>query len=196
MNKTISLLLILFLVSLCVNVKADIHRAHVHGVATLTLALENEVLEIQFESPAASLVGFEHKAVSLQEKQAIKQMQSLLKSPELLFEFTGAKCQSKEATIDLSGGMASEEKEHDHHGHHHHKKENHHDHAKEKDHDSHSEIKASYLFSCQQSQNLTSVSIALFKQFPGIEKINAMWITNIRQDSAVLSADKNTISLR
>jgi len=40
------------------------HSAHLHGHAELTLALEGRALEINLASPAANIVGFEHKATS------------------------------------------------------------------------------------------------------------------------------------
>ena len=35
---------------------------HVHGTVELTLAQEENILHISLESPAANIVGFEHKA--------------------------------------------------------------------------------------------------------------------------------------
>ena len=52
-----TLLLPLFLIA-----KVHAEEAHIHGLATLTLALEGNSLEIEFESPAANLVGFEHRS--------------------------------------------------------------------------------------------------------------------------------------
>ncbi|WP_375541084.1 hypothetical protein [Nitrosomonas sp.] len=40
------------------------------------------------------------------------------------------------------------------------------------------------------------MSIALFIQFPRIEKINAMWVTNSREGSKLLLPNKITFSLR
>jgi len=38
--------------------------AHVHGIASLNLALEGSKFEIELDSPAINLVGFEHQASS------------------------------------------------------------------------------------------------------------------------------------
>ena len=35
------------------------HKAHVHGESRVKLALEGNVVEIEFESPAHDIVGFE-----------------------------------------------------------------------------------------------------------------------------------------
>lgn len=60
----------------------------------------------------------------------------------------------------------------------------------------HSEISAEYRFSCKNPGKLVSVSIALMKQFPGIEKINAMWITETKQGAVSLTPNNNAISFR
>ena len=182
MRNTIRYFLI-FIIS-CVSIisKAENQEAHVHGLAILTLALENDTLEIQFESPAANIVGFEHTAHSTEEKQAVSTAEAALKSPQLLFSFSGADCSPKETTVDVSN--VTEDK----HKHHHHKE----DHSES----NHSEIKANYRFSCQDAQNINSVSIDFFNQFPSIEKINVMWITGNGQGSALLTENEHSVSLR
>jgi hypothetical protein len=49
------------------------HKAHVHGVATVNTALEEQTATVEFESPAESVIGFEHRAKSPadQKNQAI-----------------------------------------------------------------------------------------------------------------------------
>ena len=42
--------------------------AHEHGVASLNVALDGQTLEIQLQSPAMNLVGFEHEAKSEADK--------------------------------------------------------------------------------------------------------------------------------
>lgn len=181
-------ILFALLLSLFLLAKAHSEAAHIHGLATLTLALEGNSLEIEFESPAANLVGFEHKATSVKEKRALHIAESTLKSPAELFLFSGVNCQLKEAEVDIS---AVEEKGHDDHGHHHE-----HHHSSHDDHKSHSEIKAHYHFSCNQAKQLESVSTALFSQFPGIENINAMWVTDTVQGSKILAPNSAEFSLR
>ena len=179
-----------FLLSLFLIAKAQSEEAHVHGLATLTLALENQSLEIEFESPAANIVGFEHEAKSAEEKQAVKAAEVILESPATLFSFAGTGCQLKEAEVDISGLMEEGHNDHGHHHDHHHS--SHDDH---KD-DSHSEIKAHYHFTCNGAEQLESVSTTLFSQFPGIETINAMWVTDTRQGSKLLKPDSTILSLR
>lgn len=162
--------------------------AHTHGLATLTLALENGILEIHFESPAANLVGFEHEARSDDEKGAVARAETILKEPLGLFVFGGTNCQLKSAAVDVSGVVDeeqhTEDKSHDHHGH----DEEHQDRG-------HSEISAEYRFSCKNAKQLDSVSVDLMAQFPGIEKIDAMWITESKQGAVTLTSKNKVIAL-
>ncbi len=186
MKSTIQYLAVFFLLSVSAIAKTENQEAHVHGLATLTLALENEILEIQLESPAANLIGFEHKASSPEEKQTIKHAKTLLLSPA--FSFNGTNCKPEQATVDISEVMGNAHDHHHDHDHYHHSE----DHSDS----SHSEITASYQFSCKDGKKLHSISVALFKQFPGIEKIKTVWITETRQGSEMLFPNRNTISLR
>ena len=44
---------------------------HEHGVASLNVALDGQTLEIQLQSPAMNLVGFEHEAKSDADKAKV-----------------------------------------------------------------------------------------------------------------------------
>lgn len=48
------------------------HAAHVHGEAHLSIAAAEGELYIEFESPAANMVGFEHPPQSQKEKLALE----------------------------------------------------------------------------------------------------------------------------
>jgi|AntAceMinimDraft_1070359.scaffolds.fasta_scaffold01444_11 hypothetical protein len=172
--------LILFLLAMSAFARSGSQNAHTHGLATLTLVLENGVVEIQFESPAANFVGFEHKAASAKEKQAVIQAEATLKEPTRLFSFNGTNCQPGDTRVDVSDVV---DDEHQHHGH-----------SKEHDESGHSEISAEYHFSCKNPEKLVSVSVALIELFPGIEKINAMWITETKQGAVPLTPNNNAIS--
>ena len=175
------------------------HDAHVHGVAELTLAVEGSVLEIGIESPSANIVGFEHKANTTEQRQAVDKAKQVLENPSQLFVFSGTSCQLKELAVDMKGVMHTEEKAGDHH--HNHEKDGHHDHHKDHDKheekgETHSEITANYHFSCDNTADLTSVSVELFALFPSIEKINAKWITASQQGAQTLTAEKYTVQLK
>lgn len=181
----------LCLLLLSVNLSAETHKPHVHGLATLTLVLENELLAIEFESPAANLTGFEYKALSEKEKSTVKGVEAFLNSPAGLFSWAGADCQLKNTVVDVSGVMDDAHDAEDHHDHGH-------GHAQEESQGAaHSEIRSHYYFVCNDADNLTSVSVeGLMRQFPGIETIKAMWVKNRRQGSMALKPDSSTLYLR
>ncbi len=189
MNSSRYLISISLLVLLVVVTKPALGEsldAHIHGVAELTIALEENTLEIEFHSPSANLIGFEHKASTAKEKQAVTQAETLLTSPKELFGFEGVSCHVTKVIVDVSGVVDAEREYHDH-------SEN--SNVKEHNND-HSEIKAYYRFTCEKAKNLTSVSIAIFNRFSRIERINAMWVTENGQGSEQLNPKKNTVFLR
>ncbi|TQV88574.1 DUF2796 domain-containing protein [Aliikangiella coralliicola] len=196
MSKSFFLIWICCFGFVTADVIAGNQKSHVHGLVTLTLVLEKKTLAIKIESPAESLLGFEHKARQSSEKQAVKRAEKLLNSPELLFSIEGVNCKPKKSKVELSHFIDSEV--HHHHGAHHEIRENHLKGHNEVSHSeiSHSEISASYFFNCDSEENLEVVSVRLFKFFPRIEKVNAMWVTDLGQGAALLSSRKNTIPLK
>ncbi len=150
--------------------------AHVHGLAKLMLALEGKHLDISFESPAMNLVGFEHRASTAAQRQAVKQARDVLSSAQSLFTFSGTSCQLQTAKVNMSvvadKAHAAHESAH------------------------HSDISAHYQFQCQQTETLKSLSVELFKHFSGIEQINVMWVSAKEQGASVLRANTKQIQLR
>ena len=171
------------------------HDAHVHGVAELTLAQEGHLIEINFESPASNIVGFEHQASTEQQKLAIEEAKSKLESAQQLFTFDGTNCKLKKAEINVSELAAYDD---EHEKHHKNKADNHvhkeHEHKANKE--THSEITAQYQFTCSNGAKLKAVSVHLLKQFPRIEKLNTQWITDTKQGANELGHENNMIRLR
>jgi len=151
-------------------------EAHLHGTAQLTLALEGNSLEINLESPAANIVGFEHKATSEKHIKAVEKAKVHLES-SALFLFSGCDCSLKQARVDMSS--VSKQSSHDH-----------------RDHDSHSEIRANYSYNCSMGEKLETVSVNLISLFPQIETLKVMWITDSRQGATELTAKSNLIRMR
>lgn len=188
MKSTLRYLFILFLPTLLMVpevARSGAQEAHRHGQAKLMLALENGVLEIQFETPAANLVGFEHIAKSAEQREAVRQADIILKQPDRLFSFVGTDCQAKITRVDLSGVLGNEQHRHDHHNH-----------STKHDEGGHSEIFARYQFNCPYAEKLDSVSVLLFKPFPGIEKIDTIWVSETRQGAVSLTSSSSAVSLR
>ena len=200
--------------------------AHVHGLSELTIAMDTKSIELQLISPAMNLVGFEYKASSKQDIAAVKQVELLLEQQDSLFLIAGGDCEHLSTSIDSDGLLEpgaheDQEKHDDHHDHEkhddHHDHENHHDHDDHDDHEkhddhadhgkhndhsehdqgeTHSEMVASYSFTCKDTSKLSSIKVALFASFPGIHKVNTLWVTPSKQGSSMLSAKNSTINLK
>ncbi|MDH1442599.1 DUF2796 domain-containing protein [Pseudomonas sp. GD03721] len=138
--------------------------AHEHGVASLNAALDGNLLELQFESPAMNLVGFEHAAKSDADKAKVAAAKRELEQPISLFALTSGDC--KATQVELQSPLFAD-KAHDHkHGHHDHKHEG-----------EHSDIHAHYRFECAKANELKQLDLAeLFKRFPATEKIQVQLI--------------------
>jgi hypothetical protein len=185
--------------------------AHVHGLSELTIAMDTKTIELQLISPAMNLVGFEYKASSKQDIAAVKQAELLLEQQDSLFLIAGGDCEHLSTSIDSDGllkaGAHEDQEKHDDHYDHekhddHDDHEKHDDHGKHDDHseqdqgETHSEMVASYSFTCKDTSKLSSIKVALFAFFPGIHKVNTLWVTPSKQGSSMLSAKNSTINLK
>jgi hypothetical protein len=174
--------------------------------------MDAKTIELQLISPAMNLVGFEYKASSKQDIAAVKQAELLLEQKDSLFLIAGGGCQHLSTSID-SGDLLESDNHHDDHDDHdkhddhddHEKHDDHYDQDKHDDHDdhsehdqgeTHSEVVASYSYSCKDTSKLSSIKVALFASFPGIQKINTLWVTPSKQGSSSLSAKNSTINFK
>ena len=81
-TKTLYLLLLTTAVSTPERLSAQ--SAHEHGAATLRLAMEATTLQVEFASPLANLVGFEHAPTSHAEEQALSEAAGALRNAAML----------------------------------------------------------------------------------------------------------------
>ena len=82
--------------------EAKHHRAHLHGVADLTMVVEGNHLRIEFSSPAVSILGFEHKASNPTQLAAVADAEKKLGNTQSLFTFTGTQCDLRSTSINMS----------------------------------------------------------------------------------------------
>jgi hypothetical protein len=144
---------------------------HEHGVATLNVALEGSTLEIELQSPAMNIVGFEHAASSEADKKTVAAARALLEKPQALFSLPAAAGCSLSENEVRSPLFGNAEADHDHD----------HDHDEHADgdehHHEHSDIDADYSFTCKQPGELKTLDLsAFYKQFPATQKINVQLI--------------------
>ena len=186
------------------------HGAHLHGVAELTVALEEDAIEMMFTAPAASVVGFESEAASSEQLKAVEDARLVLRDPFRLVTFVGKKCDLIQAVVDLTAISSSQKDEYDDHdeGHHDHDEgheahdEDHHDHDEgHDDHDSadaeesHSDIFAKYEFDCSSDGQLKKLEFGPDELLFGLDKVNVMWVSESGQGAAEVTADQLVVEL-
>lgn len=177
------------------NHEVVIQETHLHGYAEITLALEGNTLEINFESPAANIVGFEHKIISKEQLQLLDKAKLILESPAELFTFSAGNCSLTQMDANFSALLSPLVKDEQHKNDKHHGN-SHHDGAHKAPKDSHSEITAGYKYDCPQGAKLNTIGVNLIHRFPRIETIKAMWLTDNKQGAVELTATSNLIQIR
>ncbi|MDZ4304556.1 MAG: DUF2796 domain-containing protein [Pseudomonas sp.] len=143
--------------------------AHEHGVGRLNAVLDAKTLELELESPAMNLVGFEHLATTAADKAKVAAVRKQLEQPLALFSLPKA-AGCVVSTQELESPLFGDKPEDDH------------DHATDgkgaaaHDHD-HSEIHAHYQFTCATPAALKNLDLAnIFKTFPATLKIQVQLI--------------------
>ena len=76
--------------------------AHEHGAAELLLSSEGKDVQITFNAPAQSLVGFETAAVTAKQKTTVERLEAVLMEPSALFVLEGGFCELIDAIVDVS----------------------------------------------------------------------------------------------
>ena len=178
-----------------IGVTAAQQSAHVHGIATLNLAMEGDELEIEFVSPAGNIVGFEHEAVTAAERRAIRDAIEQLRKGNELFDLPlAASCSLHVAEVEH--GHGEEEEREDGHGHDaEHADHDEHGHAEEEEDGTHSEFHAHYHYECNGSA-IGTIGVRLFDYWPRIKGIRVQALTPDGQFGGVAKADDPVIGLR
>jgi hypothetical protein len=177
------------------------HEAHEHGVASLNVAVEGNNIYIEFSSPAANVVGFEHHPRTHDQKDAVKDAVKKLQEGDALFILSsGSESKLVKSSVDTDIDKDADHHSESEHGHgeeEHHDQEEHHDkeHSEAEEHERHSEFEAQYHFVCKKPDRLSQIDVKLFGVFPGIEHIEVQLITETKQTAVELTAKRNKISL-
>jgi hypothetical protein len=144
--------------------------AHVHGVARLDVALDGHTLDMELDTPAMNIIGFEHAATSSADKATLMQARETLLKPHALFSIPeAAGCSVVKQTLEspLFGD-----------------KDDGQDPADADEHE-HSEIHGRYQFTCNVPAVLNKLDLTqLFKSFPATQTIQVQLVTPKRQMGA------------
>jgi hypothetical protein len=141
-------------------------QAHEHGVAELTVVLDQQV-QVELLSPMANLVGFEGPANTDERRAALQALQNRLKQP--LLAING--CQLTSFSAPLADMTTDEHDEHEH-----------------ADEHEHSDLDAHWTFQCNNHQDL-KLTTRLFEFFPGVTTLKLQWITPSGQGASLWQQD-------
>ena len=164
----------------------DTHRqqdAHVHGHAELNLAISGNTVQLEFDSPAMNLVGFENPPSSGKDRKLVDDSVEFLNNPSGWIGLaSSAGCTVTQVDVESSLVQSHSHEEHAH----------------EKDNeDQHADFEVSVEFQCKDTDQLENVDLSgLFQRFSGFDEIEVQWLTDRIQSSTELNAQNPIISLR
>ena len=165
--------------------------AHEHGVGRLNAVLDGQTLELELDSPAMNLVGFEHVATTAADKAKVAAARKQLENPSALFNLpkaAGCVISFQELNSPLFGDKPEadhdDDDDHDHDA-----KDGAHEH-----HHDHSEIHAHYQFTCATPTALSNLDLTqVFKTFPATQKIQVQLIGPSGQQGVDATATAATL---
>ena len=175
----------IFIVLVCLFVSFDIlaqvarqKDSHEHGAAIIKMVMEEERLQVEFEVPSESLIGFEHFPKSQSNRENFNEAIKILSDPSKLFS-KPIKAECLLVGMNVSQSLFSNEEEHGH------------DESEKSE--IHSEFESNYYWNCQHLDEIDSIGTQLMTFFPRIEEIRVNWISNNGQGSLELESKDNLI---
>jgi hypothetical protein len=150
---------------------------HVHGLATLEIAVENTVLAITFRAPAINVIGFEHAPVTSEEKTALVQSNATFSAGDRLFIAPAeAGCaQQSSALTPIAYETDGED---------------------DKPNAPQADYEVSYRFACSRPNKLAWIDTALFAAMRNAQRISANVVTSQVQQQVELLAGQRRIWLQ
>jgi hypothetical protein len=144
------------------------HGAHVHGSAKLNIAVEDRTATVEFESPAESIIGFEHKAKTDADQQKQAKAVDLLKGrmgSMVIFE-PALGCRWSPTTLEV----VQQDQEH-------------------------SEVRGAFAVTCDSPLAGSKVRFAFAKTFPAIRTVHVQVIAATQQVGAMIKQDRGEVEV-
>jgi hypothetical protein len=170
---------------------------HAHGVASLQLAVDGNLLTLEFQSPLDNLVGFERPPRNDKEKASVRRMAERLRKAETLFVPTPqAGCSpasvnlespvidasllatdaGKPGTDSAKGGGRADKR------------------ASGKEDEGHAALTGEFVFRCERPANLRDMEVKLFDVFPQLKRLDVQVAAPGGQKAAKLSSENRRVS--
>lgn len=156
----------IFIATVCLlplSAAAGEPAAHVHGAASLQVAIDGKNLTLNLESPLNNFVGFEHAPRTEKQKAAVRAMAERLNQPASLFIASPAA-----ACTPLSVKLESPVLEP----------------TKPSAGDGHADLDGEFVFRCEHPEALRALEVGLFQAFPRLQRVDAQ-VAGPRGQSAV-----------
>ena len=157
--------------------------AHVHGIATLQIAVDEKTMTLEFSGPLDNLLGFEHVARNAKQKAAVHKMADDLNKAEQFFIPTAdAQCKLQSVKLDSlvlePKASADTKKESQHH----------------EEERGHADIDGEFVFACKQIGKLHDLEVKLFDAYPNLHQLKVEVATLKKQSSADLTSGQRRVS--
>lgn len=182
MKKSLLFLSLFFAIYSPLALTQSAHSAHQHGVAQMNLNIEEKDIEIEFISPLANLISFEHPPQTESQKQELITALEKLKNTELLFNFpNSAQCELANTEfradfIDTPNHTSIHQK---------------HDNEDFGDHDGN--LIMSWQFTCKNEVKPNRLQINFFETFPGTHQIDVQMVTPQGQFAKELTSTSSVL---
>ncbi len=166
--KFIFLLFLLFINVLYAHSnKKKAIRSHEHGIGTLNIVQDKNIIVFEFEIPGADIVGFEYKATEADDMKTVKNAINILSEYKNMIIPSG----SSECKIVASSAEVLYE-------------------------GTHSEYISKYKFNCKNVDELKIIYIKYFKNFSSGKKLNIKILGAKKKSSYIIDNSKRILNVK
>ncbi len=146
------------------------HGAHVHGMATLDLVMDDHHLMMHLKSPLMNFLGFEHQPETEQQKSIYQDMLQQLKMLATLVEVQGSSCIAESIKVE--------------------------DPFVDNDETQHTDVDVSYFLRCEKPKNITGLKINLFDVYSNLESLQVQMVLPTGQQQLKLNQQRTSIRIQ
>ena len=186
MPRTTALLTVLLVPVTALAQETRERDAHVHGISTAEIVVEDGALAIDIVSPGMDIVGFEHEADSDEDRAAVAAAVAAMgRAGDMVAVDPAGGCLLTGAESHLRGedhgeGDDLDDEEHAHEA---------------AGGEGHSEFHARYAFDCADTDAIRTIAFPFFDAFPNAEEIEVRYVTGRGAGVAELARGSATLTL-
>ena len=147
--------------------KKKVIKSHEHGVGTLNIVQDENIIVFEFEIPGADIVGFEYKASDSKDIESVKNAINILSDYKNMIVPSG----SSECKIVSSSAEVMYEGKH-------------------------SEFLSNYKLNCKKIDKLKIIYIKYFKNFTNGKKLNIKVLGTKKKSSYVINNTKKILNVK